>query len=91
MKLDRLFHVLVVMAAPTMAACDSADEDGDERRDGQTDAGAGSAAADAPAASTSDGGPAEPCFCNTQTCCDRSTSDPYVLEGFECCWGTTCP
>jgi hypothetical protein len=90
MKLDRLFHVLVVMAAPTMVACDSADQDGDERRDGQTDAGAGSAA-DAPAASTSDGGPAEPCFCNTQTCCDRSTSDPYVLEGFECCWSTTCP
>ena len=86
MKLERLFHVLVVMAAaPVVSACDSADdEDRDERRDERADAGVEPKA-------TSDASAAEPCFCDTQTCCDRSTSEPQVLEGFECCWSTTCP
>ncbi len=93
MKLDRLFHVLVVMGgAPAVAACDSQD-DRDERRGDPNDPRVDAAVSGSDGASTStiDGGAVAPCFCNTQTCCDRSTESPHVLEGFECCWSTTCP
>lgn len=87
MRLDRLFHVLVVMSgAPAVAACDSKD-DRDERRQDHSDAGIDAATT----TSTPDGGEASPCFCNTQTCCDRTSEPAHVLAGFECCWSTTCP
>lgn len=86
MRLDRLFHVLVVMSAAPLLACESADDDErDERRDEHADAGVD------PHKAASDAAPGEPCFCDTQTCCDRATSEPQVLDGFECCWSTTCP
>lgn len=92
MRLDRLFHVLVVMSAPAVSACEAGDDERDERRDDRTDAGTDpvNAAQDAGAGSGS-GSALEPCFCDTQTCCDRSTSEPQVADGFECCWSTTCP
>ena len=91
MRIDRLFHVLVVMSGvPAIAACEA--EGDHDRRDDRVDA-AGDAAASTPdgATATPDGGEAAPCFCDTQACCDRSTGTPHVLDGFECCWGTTCP
>lgn len=92
MKIDRLFHVLVVMCgAPAVSACESND-DRDERREGSADAAADSATSSLDGAtSTPDGGEVAPCFCDTQTCCDRSGGTPHVLDGFECCWSTTCP
>ena len=92
MRLERLFHVLVVMA-PLTTGCDT-EEDRDERReDPKADAGgdSGVASVDAPPVSTADGGAATPCFCDVQSCCDRSSSPPQVVAGFECCWSTTCP
>lgn len=79
MRLDRLFHVLVVMSGPVAVGCETNDDDDKRREDTRADAGVGG---DAAAATL--------CFCNTETCCDRS-GDPHVLDGFECCWGTTCP
>lgn len=92
MRLDRLFHVLVVMSgAPAVAACGSED-DRDERREGPDDPGAdGGVSTIDGSTSTGDGGELAPCFCNTQTCCDRSSESAHVLPGFECCWSTTCP
>ena len=89
MRVDRLFHVLVVMSAPpAVLACDS----GDDGRDEQIDAGAadpiGSVTPDAPTAGS---GELQPCFCDVASCCDRSGAEATVLEGFECCWSTTCP
>jgi hypothetical protein len=90
MKVQRLFHVLVVMSA---TGCDS-DEDGTDRRR----TGSGDPAVDAAVGASSDAagdaaGSAEgdPCFCDTQMCCDRSIEPAQVADGFVCCWSTTCP
>ena len=83
MKLDRLFHVLVVLGGASVASCDSASERRDRREDPPPDAAAGT---------TVDGGAdLQPCFCDVQTCCDRAAEPAEVLDGFECCWSTTCP
>jgi len=93
MRIDRLFHVLVVMSGTSaLTACDSKDDRRDERREDHPDAAVDAADSTADGAtSTPDGGEAAPCFCDTQTCCDRSSGTPHVLDGFECCWSTTCP
>jgi hypothetical protein len=94
--IDRLFHVLVVMGATT--ACGNG---GDSRRDPPIDAepvadadpSAPDADPNAPDADPAAPDAAElaPCFCNEPTCCDTSVDPPQVADGFECCWGTTCP
>ncbi len=98
MRLDRLFHVLIVMApAPVLTACaTSDDEKTDERRversDEQTDAGvdAGNVTPDATTPPVDAGAP-DPCFCSPEAaCCDLSGDQARVIDGFECCWGTTC-
>jgi hypothetical protein len=80
---DKLFHVLVVLGA---ASCG---EDDTERRDRDVDAAAssdGDAAVSTPDA-TAEGAP---CFCNVDSCCDRTGSAPVLQAGFTCCWSTTC-
>ncbi|MBZ0233255.1 MAG: hypothetical protein K8M05_13075 [Deltaproteobacteria bacterium] len=81
LRLDKLFHVLVVLGA---ASCG---EDDAERRDRDVDAAA--AAPDA-SVSTPDGAASSPCFCDVHACCDRSGETPVLMEGFTCCWTTTC-
>lgn len=80
LRLDKLFHVLVVLGA---ASCG---EDDAERRDRDGDA---AAAVDA-STSTFDGGEGSPCFCDVAACCDRSGTTPVLQDGFTCCWSTTC-
>lgn len=79
-RIDRLFHVLVVLGAASCADDDTAS------RDRQADAAAAAATDGAPA--TSDGAAAEPvsCFCETDACCDRSGEAPVLQDGFVCCW-----
>lgn len=99
MRLDRLFHVLVVMSAPpAVLACGNGDDGTDQRRDGDGDDvdaavdPGGNGTTDAAATGSGSGSDmAQPCFCDVQSCCDRSTSTATVLDGFECCWSTTCP
>ena len=32
-----------------------------------------------------------PCFCNSEpSCCEEVDGAQQVVEGFECCWGTSC-
>ena len=32
-----------------------------------------------------------PCFCNTQPeCCEEVDGEAQAVDGFECCWGTSC-
>jgi hypothetical protein len=102
MRLERLFHVLVVMSGVSaVPACDSKDDDGGQVHMDPADAGADGATAtpdaaatatpDAGTTATADGGELAPCFCNMDSCCDRSTEPATLLDGFECCWSTTCP
>jgi hypothetical protein len=95
-NIDRLFHVLVVMSA---TACGNG---GDSRREPPVDASVPEADADpnAPDADPTlpdadptlpDAAELSPCFCDQPTCCDTSVQPPVVADGFECCWGTTCP
>ena len=75
-RLDKLFHVLVILGGATgVAACE---DDDASRRDRIPDA----------AAPENDGG--MPCFCDVQACCDRSADPPTLEDGFTCCWSTTC-
>ncbi len=88
LRFDKLFHVLVVLGA---ASCG---EDDAERRDRDVDAavsddGDAATAADA-STSTADGGEGALCFCDVDTCCDRSSTTPVLQDGFTCCWSTTC-
>lgn len=88
LRFDKLFHVLVVLGA---ASCG---EDDTERRDRDVDAAVSSdgdaAAATDANASTPDGAEGAPCFCNVDSCCDRTGSTPVLQPGFTCCWSTTC-
>jgi hypothetical protein len=75
-----------------------ADADADTPDVAEQDAGSADAAsqpADAAvldAASDQGGVRLNPCSCSTQSCCHRPEGGaPWVEEGFECCWGTTCP
>jgi len=87
LRLDKLFHVLVVLGA---ASCG---EDDTERRDRDVDAAVsfddGGTAIDANASSL-DAAEGTPCFCNVDSCCDRTGSTPVLQAGFSCCWSTTC-
>lgn len=88
MKLERLFHVLVVMGGAGAAGC-TADDDPAARtppRDGPA-----SGDGDASPATEDAGAAGAPCFCDTQACCDRSVAPAVVAPGFTCCWSTTCP
>lgn len=93
MKLDRLFHVLVVMGGASLG-CQAGDDDtgrrGDPAPDAQPQSDAGTTPRDG-AAATVDAAPGQPCFCNVEVCCDRSVEPAQVVAGFECCWSTTCP
>ena len=41
--------------------------------------------------SSANSGELENCFCNTQPeCCEEVDGESQVVEGFECCWGTSC-
>ena len=82
MKLERLFHVLVVVGGASAAgACEA---DGDElRREPTPDAGVATIDADERGL--------DPCFCDVAACCDRSVAPAQVMTGFTCCWSTTCP
>jgi hypothetical protein len=85
MKLDRLFHVLVVVGGASAAACET--DDDEARRAPESDA-----AVDAAPITDGDGGAeAAPCFCDVAACCDRSASPARLQSGFTCCWSTTCP
>ncbi len=87
LRLDKLFHVLVVLGA---ASCG---EDDSSRRDQQPDAPVSSDgdATTGDATTTSpDGAEGAPCFCDSQACCDRSQSPPVMQAGFTCCWSTAC-
>src|SRR5687768_3093642 len=95
LRLDRLFHVLVVLGGASASACDSGEDS--SRRDPAPDAAeapapdADPAAPDAgPAAPDADPADGAPCFCDSQPCCDRSVSPPVLEDGFTCCWSTTC-
>lgn len=83
-RLDKLFHVLVVLGAASCA------EDDTESRDRQLDAPAaatdGAAASSDGAAASSDGGELVSCFCETDACCDRSSGTAVLQDGFVCCW-----
>jgi hypothetical protein len=82
LRLDKLFHVLVILGA---ASCG---EDETTRRDREVDASTPSdGAVSTPDAPGSEGAP---CFCNVDTCCDRTGDTPVLQEGFTCCWSTTC-
>jgi hypothetical protein len=84
MKLDRLFHVLVVVGGASAPACET--DDGEARRPGPEP----DAAVDASAAG--DGAvEGSPCFCDREVCCDRSAEPARLMTGFTCCWSTTCP
>jgi hypothetical protein len=85
MKLDRLFHVLVVVGGASAAACET-DDDVARRAPPEPDA-----AVDGDAAQPGDGEAGQPCFCDQQACCDRTAVPAHVLTGFTCCWSTTCP
>ena len=88
MKLERLFHVLVVLGGASVGGGCETDSD-PERRDPNPDAAA--PAGDAASGDATPGEALTPCLCNDSVCCDR-TSEPAILaEGFECCWSTTCP
>jgi hypothetical protein len=90
MKVQRLFHVLVVMSA---TGCDADDDDGtDKGRRGSGDPPV-DAAASSPNDASSDATPGEGdlCFCNMDACCDRSVEPAQLADGFVCCWSTTCP
>lgn len=82
-RLDKLFHVLVVLGAASCA------EDDTQSRDRQLDA---PVSATDGAAASSDGGPPGDgselvsCFCETDACCDHSSGTPVLQEGFVCCW-----
>lgn len=90
MRIDRLFHVLVVMTgAPALPACGSEDDETYEPREGSdVDAGSGNGSGGGSGSGNSE---CAPCFCDVESCCDRSASEPEVADGFECCWSTTCP
>jgi hypothetical protein len=82
-RLDKLFHVLVVLGAASCA------DDDTSPRDRLTDA--APTTSDGDAAQASDGAPATDdagvsCFCETDACCDRSGETPVLQEGFVCCW-----
>ena len=86
MEIGKLFRVLVVGGASlAVHGCVTSDES-------DPDASQDAAAADVsvmPDATEADAGEVEAalCFCNsTPECCDGSE----VVEGFECCWGTSC-
>ena len=83
MKLERLFHVLVVMGGATAAGGCDADADRLDRRGPD----AGPPPPDA--GPTTDA--ALVCFCNQELCCDRTVEPATLVPGFECCWSTTCP
>ena len=34
--------------------------------------------------------PLTPCFCNQEDCCEEVDGEAVPMEGFECCWGTSC-
>jgi hypothetical protein len=82
MRLHRLFNVLVVMCGAPLLGCES--DDG-QRRDELGDMPDAGATADAVI------GEGDPCFCDVQVCCDRESEPAHVVEGFVCCWSTTCP
>lgn len=86
MKLERLFHVLVVLGGASATACETDDDEARRGGDPQPDA-----AVDAPAAPGDGGEELAPCFCDVAACCDRSQEPAQVLTGFTCCWSTTCP
>lgn len=91
MKLERLFHVLVVMGGAGAAGCTS-DDDPAARQPPPPDAPAGGDADAAASPAEPDGGEVgSPCFCDSQACCDRSQTPAVVAPGFTCCWSTTCP
>ncbi len=53
--------------------------------------------ADEPDPSSSEEDPAAaegelaPCFCGTEpSCCEEVEGELQVIDGFECCWGTSC-
>jgi hypothetical protein len=92
MKLERLFHVLVVMGGAGAAGCAS-DDDPAARQPPPPDAppgGDGDATA-SPAEEADAGAVGSPCFCDSQACCDRGQTPAVVAPGFTCCWSTTCP
>ncbi len=82
MKIQRLFHVLVVMGGASVAGGCESEGEREQRRDPAPDAAASSPEAGAELA---------PCFCDTQVCCDREAEPAQVQDGFSCCWSTTCP
>lgn len=90
LRLDKLFHVLVILGGATgVAACEDDDTSSRDRTpDAAPTVDAGPPEGDA--AGAPDGNGALPCFCDTQECCDRSTDPPVVEDGFACCWSTTC-
>lgn len=85
MNIDRLFHILVVMGGASSVGCENSLDDikrapAPDARAPLTDAGTSDAGADL-----------EPCVCDVEVCCDRSSDPARVEAGFECCWATTCP
>jgi hypothetical protein len=91
MKLERLFHVLVVMGGAGAAGCTS-DDDPAARQPPPPDAPPGGDGDDASSPAEADAGAAgSPCFCDSQACCDRGQTPAVVAPGFTCCWSTTCP
>ena len=86
MKLDRLFHVLVVVGGASAAACETDVEEARRPADPAPDA-----AVDAPVSVGDGGEELAPCFCDIAACCDRSGEPARLMTGFTCCWSTTCP
>jgi hypothetical protein len=86
-RIDKLFHVLVVLGASSATGCD----DGAPAPDPTVDAAAQVSSPDASPADPDAGSSALlPCLCSTEVCCDRSGAAPVLQSGFECCWSTTC-
>lgn len=87
LRLDKLFHVLVVLGA---ASC--SEEDDTNRRDRDVDAAVSENSPDAAVSTSPDAAEQEgsPCFCDVAACCDRTGSTPVLQAGFVCCWSTTC-
>jgi hypothetical protein len=93
------------MSGPSAISACSGEDDTDQRRGDQTvdpgvdaavDEGSGSGSGSGSGMGSGSGsgsGSSMPmlCFCDVQDCCDRSGAEATLLEGFECCWSTTCP
>ncbi len=91
-RIDRLFHVLVVLGgASAIAGCGEKTVERDRGPDAAPSGVDADVVTEADAAPTDDAGnELALCFCDSAPCCDRSGEAPVVQDGFTCCWSTVC-